>query len=206
MEKILITFLTLLVIIQIYPDELWRLVSWEDFRTLDLIFSCATAVGVFLAWRQFQKNQERQKEIDESSVCVSIPSDQDGNQGVFSVVNYGEVSHQISVSRTTLNDGKKDNLTYENCHYDFEELFSGLIKPNQSIDMHLFDLIIEKTYQYKGLIKIEIDKKIINYLKVRYVGNEAAGKVNVYPQLHPTHKWVIYSQYQKSCKNGLNKV
>lgn len=192
-ENVLLVGIAVVVLLIVYPDKILALLTWKDARALELGLSFLTALGVFIAYYQFSKSQRRQEEIDQSSVSVNIKNDQSAREGVFTIVNYGEVQHDISVAKAILNDGRGES-GFEAGNPEYQEVFTGLIKPKQSIDMHFFDLKAENINQYKGAILLKIDGEVITTTKVRYSGGIARRIVDKFPKLHPIEKWVIYEQ------------
>ncbi len=182
------------IVLNAFPGLLWSIVTWENGRIFELLFLFATALGVFLAFYQFRITNERQKKIDYSSVSVNIKSGTEGEVGIFTITNYGDIEHMIRVEKAILNDGTQTPTDSEIDTPSFEKVFFGLIKPKQNIDLHLFNLSIEEIFVYRGLVRLTIDNKVITETKVKFSGKHAETIKDKCQYLHPFYKWIIYSQ------------
>lgn len=195
-EKMFVGSILFTTLWLVYPDRILFILKWKDARGVELLLSFLTALGVFIAYYQFSKSQRRQEEIDQSSVSVNIKNDQSAREGVFSIVNYGEIAHKISIEKAILNSGHVGDTGFEDKNPKYNIVFQGIIKPKQSIDMHFFDVVAEEIFLFKGAIKVCIDNQesVTTITKVRYAGGCSNKIIDSFPHLHPLFKWVIYGQ------------
>jgi len=172
-----------------FREDLLNFVSWQNYRTLELIFHGGTAAGiVFLIYQFFQ-----QRVVDRSGVSVGVKSGYEGQIGILSVTNNSDVPLDIRIDKRILNDGKTRDFAPRQPE-TFYPVFKGVITPKQSIDFHAFGLEKERTWVFLGLIRITIANRNALDLTVRYAGDLAKNDPELRDSTNPHGYFVIASQ------------
>lgn len=195
----IISFLFLLFEKKIY-SFINLFIFWGNGRLIDvtgLLFSFITLSGLFLAFWQYRGNRLRQEEIDSNSVSIKVGEGVGANNGIFEASNYGNIPHRIKIQKAILNDGTITPISTEDLDPHYKEVFSGIIKPGQVIEMHLFNIDATNLFVFRGAVRVMIDNKRTTLVKVKFSGY-AAEKISDSFDVHPIGRWVIYFQEENN--------